>query len=40
MILDDAVLLVLGTVPDESSGVGEEEAIVVADVEPLRVPLG
>jgi hypothetical protein len=40
VVLDDAVLPVLGALLDKSSGVGGEWAIVVVEVEPLRVPLG
>ena len=39
MIQDDAVLPVLVVLPNKSTGVGEEEVVVVAKVEPLRVPL-
>jgi len=38
--LDDSIFPILRTLPDEPSGVGGEEAVVVAEVEPLGVPLG
>ena len=38
--LDDAKVLVLQALGDQPPGVGGEEVIVVAEVEPLRVPLG
>ena len=40
MGLDDAVLPIFSSIPDESPGVGGEESIVIAEIEPLRVPLG
>jgi hypothetical protein len=39
MILDDAVLPVLRALLDTSTVVGGEEAVVVVEIEPLRVPL-
>jgi len=38
--LDDAVVLVLRVLRDQTSGVGGEEVVVVVEVEPLRVLLG
>ena len=40
MGLDDNVIPIVGVLLDQPPSVGREEAIVVAQVEPLRVPLG
>lgn len=39
-ILDHAIIPVVGARRDEPPGVGGEEAIIVPQIEPLRVPLG
>ena len=38
--LDDAIIPVLWALGNQLPGVGREEVIVVAEVKPLRVPLG
>jgi len=38
--LDDAIVPVLWALRDQPPGVGGEEVVLVAEVEPLRVPLG
>jgi len=40
MGLDDTVILIVETLLDQLPSVGREEAIIVAQVGPLRVPLG
>jgi hypothetical protein len=38
--LDDAVIPIVGALIDQPPSVGEEEAVIIAEIEPLRVPLG
>jgi len=38
--LDNTVLPVLRALRDQTIGVGGEEVVVVAEIEPLRIPLG
>jgi len=38
--LDDAVVPVLRALRDQPPGVGGEEVVVIAEIEPLRIPLG
>jgi hypothetical protein len=40
MVLDHAILPIVGALLDKTPGVGREEAIVVADVEPLGISVG